>query len=146
MQLPSEATQLCELGLNRLDLITKALRRATYPLAGSLGHATDPLGDELVDRVDLLGTELYHDLEVIADRLTSMLELGRAHLQTTVETCASDAYGPLDDTVERLRLTSGQVAGNENTSTEANLGDCGKGYQERVSEHGFYAPATTKGV
>ena len=119
--------------------MTEALRHPTDPLADGLGHATDAFGDEFVDRVDLLGEGCDHGLEVVIDRLTSMLEFGRARLQTAVEAFAGDAHDPLDDTVERARLGSRPVAGDEDTGTDADCSDGDEGDQERDHEHGFHA-------
>jgi hypothetical protein len=67
---------------------------------------------------------------VVIDRLTSVLKLGRARLQATIKALAGDAYDPLDDTVERSRLTLGTVARNEQAGTEAERSDDDKGGQK----------------
>jgi len=59
-----------------------------------------------------------------------MLEFGRARLQTAVEAFAGDAHDPLDDTVERSRLTLGTVARNEQAGTKAERSDDDKGGQK----------------
>ncbi len=102
LQLRDKVAQTGELlRAHRLDLRPRLFRHPTDPLADGLGHATDAFGDEFVDRVDLLGEGCDHGLEVVVDRLTSVLKLGRARLQATIKALASDAYDPLDDTVER---------------------------------------------